>query len=131
MGFFSFFNKDIAEPVEAVGNVIDKLFTSDEERVQAEIIKRKLEMKPALVQAEITKVQVSHRSMFVAGARPFLMWVCGSGLAFAFIINPVLEWLMPEVGKPTLPLDAMMEFVLAMLGLAGMRTVEKLKGVAK
>ncbi|MCP4791558.1 MAG: hypothetical protein GY881_15110 [Gammaproteobacteria bacterium] len=131
MGFFSFFNKDIAEPVEAVGNVIDKLFTSDEERVQAEIIKRKLEMKPALVQAEITKVQVSHRSMFVAGARPFLMWVCGSGLAFAFIINPVLEWLMPEVGKPTLPLDAMMELVLAMLGLAGMRTVEKLKGVAK
>ena len=132
MGFFSnLLGRGAAEPIEAVGNIIDQVFTSDEERVQGEILKQKLAMKPALVQAEITKVQAGHRSMFVAGARPFLMWVCGFGLAFAFIVNPILEWLFPTVGKPELPLDAMMELVLAMLGLAGLRTAEKLKGVAK
>jgi hypothetical protein len=59
------------------------------------------------------------------------MWVCGLGFLFAFVINPILMWLMPEVGAPELPLDVMMELALAMLGLAGLRTIEKIKGVAK
>jgi hypothetical protein len=87
-------------------------------------------MKPALLQAEISRVQAGHRSIFVAGARPFLMWVCGLGFLFAFVINPVLQWLAPELGSPELPLDAMLELTLAMLGLAGLRTVEKLNGKA-
>lgn len=132
MGLFDFFSgKAAAEPIEAVGNVIDQLFTSDEERDQAEIIKTKLAQKPNLVQAEINKVQASHRSTFVAGARPFLMWVCGLGFLFAFLINPILMWIWPDVGAPELPLDAMMELTLAMLGLAGLRTYEKAKGLSK
>lgn len=125
------FSSAAAEPIEAVGNVVDKLFTSDEERDIAEQVKIKLLQQPALVQAEINKVQAQHRSTFVAGARPFLMWVCGLGFLFAFVINPIIQWLAPEVGAPELPLDVMLELTLAMLGLAGLRTVEKLKGVAK
>lgn len=125
------FNVGIDEPIDAVGNVLDKLFTSDEEKLDKEIIKQRLLQQPAMVQAEITKVQVAHRSVFVAGARPFLMWVCGLGFLFAFVINPILTWLMPELGTPELPLDAMMVLTLAMLGLAGMRTFEKLKGLTK
>jgi hypothetical protein len=125
------FNVGVAEPIEAVGNIFDKLFTSDEEREQAKAMMLKIQQHPALVQAEITKVQVSHRSVFVAGARPFLMWVCGLGFLFAFVINPILSWLMPELGQPDLPLDAMMELTLAMLGLAGLRTYEKSKGLTK
>tara|TARA_R110000751_G_scaffold260736_1_gene360101 strand:- start:117 stop:518 length:402 start_codon:yes stop_codon:yes gene_type:complete len=121
----------ISEPITAVGNIIDQVFTSDDEREQAAIIKQKLAMQPALVQAEISKVQAQHRSTFVAGARPFLMWVCGLGFLFAFVINPILQWLAPELGSPELPLSAMMELTLAMLGLAGLRTAEKIRGVAK
>ena len=128
MGFFSV---NAAEPIKAVGNIFDALFTSDEEREQAKAMLLKIEQHPALVQAEINKVQAQHRSVFVAGARPFLMWVCGLGFLFAFVINPILMWLIPEVGAPELPLDVMMELTLAMLGLAGLRTVEKIKGVAK
>ena len=120
-----------AEPIEAIGNIIDSVFTSDEERAQGDLLKQKLAMKPSIMQAEINKVQASHRSTFVAGARPFLMWVCGLGFLFAFVINPILQWLAPELGSPELPLDAMLELTLAMLGLAGLRTVEKLNGKAK
>jgi hypothetical protein len=121
----------VAQPIEAIGNIIDSVFTSDEERAQGDLLKQKLALKPSLMQAEINKVQAGHRSTFVAGARPFLMWVCGFGLLFAFVLNPIIEWIAPLRGSPELPLEAMMELTIAMLGLAGLRTVEKLKGVAK
>lgn len=132
MGWLSnIFTSNVAEPINAVGNVLDKLFTSDGEKLTLDIAKQRLAQQPALAQAEIMKVQAQHRSTFVAGARPFLMWVCGFGFLFAFVINPLLVWLMPDIGRPELPLDAMMELTLAMLGLAGLRTVEKLKGASK
>ena len=120
----------VAQPIEAIGNIIDSVFTSDEERAQGELLKQKLAMQPSMMQAEIMKVQANHRSTFVAGARPFLMWVCGLGFLFAFVINPILQWVAPELGSPELPLDAMLDLTLAMLGLAGLRTVEKLNGKA-
>ena len=132
MGFFSkLFSVGAAEPIKAVGDVLDNLFTSDEEELTLEIVKQRLAQKPALAQAAIMQVQAQHRSTFVAGARPFLMWVCGIGFLFAFVINPLLQWLLPDIGAPELPLEVMMELTLAMLGLAGLRTVEKLKGLTK
>ena len=119
-----------AQPIEAIGNVIDKIFTSEEEKMAGQLLLNKLALQPSLLQAEINKGQATHRSTFVAGARPFLMWVCGLGFLFAFVINPILQWIAPELGAPVLPLDAMLELTLAMLGLAGLRTVEKLNGKA-
>ena len=132
MSFFTkLFSSTAAEPITAVGNVLDSLFTSDGERLDKEIIMQRLKQQPALVQAEISKVQAAHRSTFVAGARPFLMWVCGLGFLMAFVISPILLWLFPALGAPVLPLDVMMELTLAMLGLAGLRTMEKIQGVSK
>ena len=121
----------IVEPITAIGSVLDNLITTDEERAAADLLKAKLAQQPQMAQAEINKVQAGHRSTFVAGARPFLMWVCGFGFLFAFVINPILQWLAPELGSPELPLEAMMELTLAMLGLAGLRTVEKVKGLSR
>ena len=117
-------------PIAAIGSILDELFTSDEETLNLELLKQRMAQQPNLVQAKINQVQASHRSLFVAGARPFLMWVCGFGFLFAFVINPILQWLWPEIGTPKLPLDVMLELTLAMLGLAGLRTIEKLKGVS-
>jgi len=128
MGWFT---PDIAEPIKAVGNILDDLFTSDEEKLNLENIKLRIQQRPAMIQAEINKVQAHHRSTFVAGARPFLMWVCGVGLAMAFIVNPLIEFFMPGEGLINVPLDQMMELVLALLGLATLRTFEKVKGVSK
>ena len=121
----------IKEPVEAVGSVLDSLFTSKEEKLNLEIVKQRLAQKPAMIQAEISKVQAGHRSMFVAGARPFLMWGCGVGFAYSFIVDPLLSWVLPTAEKPELPLDIMMELTLAMLGLSSLRTVEKLANKSK
>ncbi|KDC51661.1 hypothetical protein TW82_19190 [Pseudoalteromonas fuliginea] len=132
MGLLSvLFSSKAQEPINAIGSILDELFTSDEETLNLDILKQRVAQQPNLVQAKINQVQASHRSLFVAGARPFLMWVCGLGFLFAFVINPILQWLLPEIGTPQLPLDVMMELTLAMLGLAGLRTVEKLKGVSR
>jgi len=127
MGWFS---KEVAEPIEAVGNVLDKLFTSDGERLDKALLKQRLAQEPALAQAEINKVSAGHRSIFVAGARPALLWTCALGYAFAFLVNPAIQWITGLPG-PELPMDAMDKLTYGMLGLAAMRTVEKIKGVAK
>jgi len=121
----------IKEPVEAVGSVLDSLFTSKEEELNLEIVKERLAQKPAMIQAEISKVQASHRSMFVAGARPFLLWVCGLGFAYSFLIAPTLEFFLPDMSRINIPTDIMLELTLAMLGLSSLRTVEKLANKSK
>lgn len=139
MAWWSIFTgggKSIAEPVEAVGNVLDKLFTSDEEREQAKAVMEKLRQRPLELQVELNKLEAQHRSRFVAGWRPFIGWVCGVGLAFTFVINPLIEWLSIFIGVdvttgPNVPTEIMMELVLAMLGMGALRTFEKKTGVSK
>ena len=120
----------VAEPIEALGNVFDKVFTSDEERMKAEAVLKRIAQQPAILNLELNKIEAQHRSIFVAGWRPALGWVCATGLLFAFIVNPLLERFVE--GDPiNVPTEIMMELVIAMLGLAGLRTVEKLQGRAK
>ena len=117
--------------VEAAGHIINSVHTSEEERAQAKVIKQKMVMQLSLIQTEIMRVRASHRSWFVAGARPFLLWICGPGFLFSFVVNPLLQWMMSDVGAPEMPTDITMELTLAMLDLAGLRTIEKLQGFSK
>jgi len=128
--FTSLFSSAAAQPIEAVGNVFDKLFTSDEEKLQAQAVLEKLRQHPGELQVELNKIEAAHRSVFIAGARPFILWVCGVGLSFAFIVNPLIQWFTGEPG-PELPLDVMIDLVIGILGLGALRTVEKLAGRAK
>lgn len=120
----------IASPIEAIGNAVDKLVTSDEERLQAQATLEMLRQKPHILQAEINKVEAGHRSVFVAGWRPAIGWVCAAGLSVPFIINPVLQWYTGKPG-PELPIEELMPLVLALLGLGGLRTLEKFGGKSK
>lgn len=83
-------------------------------------------------QNKINLAEASSPSMFVAGARPFIMWVCGFGLAWQVLGAPFLTWGLNAAGyHPELPvLDTSWISVLLipMLGLGGMRTIEKLNG---
>lgn len=125
-----FFSPATAQPIEAVGNVLDKLFTSDAEKLDRKIIMQRLAQQPQIAQVELNKVEAQHRSLFVAGWRPFIGWVCGAGLAFTFVINPIIQWLSTSTG-PTMATDVMMELVVALLGLGGLRTLEKGLGKSK
>ena len=65
---WSFFSRPAAaEPIEAVGRVLDGLFTSDKERLSKTAALARVAQKPALVQAEINKIEAAHRSVFVSG----------------------------------------------------------------
>jgi len=125
-----------AQPIEAIGNVFDKLFTSDEERAVASQAMEKLRQHPAELQVEINKIEAAHRSIFVAGWRPAIGWVCALGLAWQFIFQPLNAYLITAMGlhiatPPTLDSNMLYNLVIAMLGMGTLRTVEKLQGRAK
>lgn len=121
------FAANAAQPIEAVGNVVDKLFTSDDERLAREEVLVRLAQQPGLAQVELNKVEAQHRSIFVAGWRPAIGWVCAASLLFPFIINPLIQWVTGRPG-PELPLEFLGELLFALLGLGVLRTTEKLTG---
>lgn len=90
----------------------------------------------ALAQIEVNKVEAANPSVFVSGWRPAVGWVCALGVFWAFLGQPVANWAVVAFGLkvsaiPVLPTDNLMELVFAMLGIGGLRTFEKIKGVAK
>jgi hypothetical protein len=118
------------DPLEAVGAILSKVFPSEEDRIQAQAVLEKIKNHPAALQVSLNEKESQHASLFVAGWRPFIGWVCGLGLANTFIINPLLQWFCGITG-PQMPLDVMIELVIAMLGLGTLRTLEKFGGRAK
>lgn len=131
MGFLSkLIGGGATAPIEAIGNVIGKVYEGKNEKLSHEEVMTSLAQNPQLWQAEIQKMEAQHRSVFVAGWRPFIGWVCGTGLGFVFVANPVIQWITGQAG-PSMPTEAMMTLVVSLLGLAGYRTVEKVSGAAK
>lgn len=125
-----------AKPIEAVGNVLDNLFTSKEEKLTAEQIKLRILQAPDMVQTEINKVEAAHRSIFVAGWRPFIGWVCGTALLYHYILRDLITWALsvwaPDItAPPNLAMEHLMTVLLGMLGLGAYRSYEKVKKVSK
>ena len=87
-------------------------------------------------QIEINKAEAQHRSMFVAGWRPFLGWGLSFAMLWHFVLAPVTIFGfaysgMPAPDLPVFDMDSLMTVLLGMLGLGGLRTVEKIKGKTK
>jgi hypothetical protein len=90
----------------------------------------------ALAQVETNREEAKHKNVFVAGWRPFIGWTCGVALAWHFILAPLVLFIAGWSGVqlPTLPefdMDSLMTVLLGMLGLGGLRSWEKTKGVAR
>lgn len=80
------------------------------------------------LQAEINKMEAQHRTIFVAGWRPFIGWVCGVALAYNFVLRDLIVWYFGSEGAPpALQMEHLMTVLVGMLGLGGMRTFEKFK----
>lgn len=88
-----------------------------------------------MAQVEVNKIGAAHKSLFVAGARPFILWTCGFSMAFNFVGLPIIETVSVLYGTPIvldpLDLEVMMPVLFGILGLGGMRTYEKRHGVAR
>jgi len=134
--------------VEAVGKIADDLFTSDKERLDAQIELQRLGIEEQKVEAgllsgqhEINKVEAGHSSIFVAGWRPAVGWVGVAAMAYQFILYPFLVWgwaALQAAGwvdqslspPPILATDALWIILTGILGIGTMRSFDKKTGTA-
>ena len=127
-----------------LGNLMDKLFPDPKAAADAklqimqmaqngELAQLDSDTKMALGQIAVNQVEASSPSLFVAGWRPFVGWICGFAFAFKFVLGPLVSMLLTASGHPVeLPVmdfTEMSTILLGMLGLGALRTVEKVKKV--
>ncbi len=89
-----------------------------------------------LAQLEINKAEAASGSLFKGGWRPFVGWICGFALLYHFILSPLIIFIVTLTGAtiPPLPefdMGSLMTVLLGMLGIGGLRTYEKQKGLTK
>ena len=87
-------------------------------------------------QLEVNRAEAAHKSLFVAGWRPFVGWTCGIALAWHFVGQPLVGFGIAVAGidtpeLPTFEMESLLTVLLGMLGLGGLRTFEKTKGVSR
>ena len=122
-----------------LGDVLDRFFPNKEEKAKAqrEIASRLTEhlAKDDIAQIQVNQQEAIHRNLFVAGWRPFLGWSCGLALFYTYLAQPVITFVLVQQGQyidlPPVDLGAMMPVLLGMLGLGGLRSWEKAKGITK
>jgi hypothetical protein len=119
--------KDIRE------SITGKAIEDPTKRAELEIKLKELENELVKGQMAINKVEAASRSLFVSGARPFVIWIGGFALAYEFIAAPFLHSLFNVYGYdfplPELDSGTLMALVSALLGIGGLRTYEKAKGI--
>ena len=87
-------------------------------------------------QIEINKAEATHKSIFVAGWRPFIGWTCGVALCWHFVLQPVTLFVCSYIGLtipelPSFDMGSLLTILGGLLGLGGLRTYEKQKGLTK
>jgi len=92
-------------------------------------------LKSDLGQMDINKQEAASSSLFVAGWRPMVGWVCAGSLAYSFILLPMLRAILaawkPGLTIPSIDMSDLWPLMMGMLGLGGMRSWEKAKGVSR
>ena len=130
---------DLLPSISAVvQKVLDFIPDPNKRAEAAEAYQRALldaQTKEAADQRETNKVEATSASVFVAGWRPAIGWVCALALSFQYLLKPLLTW-AGGIWWPQLPAlpgldDSLWQLMFGMLGLGGLRTIEKTKGITK
>lgn len=128
--------------IPAISGLLDKIIPDPaaRDRAKLELMRGERaqdleELKAALSadisQMEVNKTEAASTDRFVAGWRPFIGWVCGVAFAYHFIVQPLLAFMLANSGRsvvlPAFDMDALFTVLMGMLGLGGLRTLEKIK----
>lgn len=124
--------------LEIGSKIIDRLWPDPVQQASAKLELLKMqqngELQKISEQLSINQVEAANPNVFVSGWRPAIGWVCATGLFTQFIIAPLSTWASTLIGHPvifpTLDMGTLMTLLTGMLGIAGLRTTEKIKGVA-
>ena len=130
------------DPISAaldLGNtLITRIFPDPAQAANAKLELLKLQQSGDLAQmtaqTDINKVEASNSSIFVSGWRPAIGWVCALALAYQYLLKPLAMGILPNFGIAIAPLpgldDNLWQLMMGMLGMGGLRTMEKMQGVA-
>lgn len=121
--------------IDPISNILDK-FVADKDLKQKLEHELKTELHRAnMAQIEVNKEEAKHRTVFVAGWRPFTGWVCATALAYHFILEPVIVFGLAlyniQLTLPQFDMASLLTVLMGMLGLGGLRTYEKKQGLTK
>jgi hypothetical protein len=115
--------------------VADSLFETENDRARARVAVIEALQRVDLGQLQLNTTEARHRSLFVAGWRPAIGWTCAFAVAYQFVIHPLLTWTFLVTGAALPPLPAfdafLWELMFGLLGIAGLRTIEKVQGITK
>jgi len=115
-------------------SIIDKFIPDPQAKIAAEAGLRDALLSVDKAQMQVNAAEAASPSLFVAGWRPAVGWCCTIAMAWSYIVQPVAVFTLAQfdalVTLPTLDLSTMMPVLLGMLGMGGLRTYEKTKGVA-
>ena len=128
-----------------IAKIIDKLIPDPQAKAQAQLDLLKLqqagefkeldaELALKLEQIKVNALEAQSPDLFRGGWRPFVGWVCGTGLAVQFLVAPLATWAAALAGHaiafPSLDMGTLLTLLGGLLGLGTLRTTEKIKGVA-
>tara|TARA_A100001388_G_scaffold267173_1_gene241020 strand:- start:8624 stop:9016 length:393 start_codon:yes stop_codon:yes gene_type:complete len=124
----------VAESIVGVaGKVLNKFVADKDLKVKLEHELKTAFHAANLAQIDLNKQEAAHQSMFVAGWRPFVGWTCGIALAYHFLIAPLLGFVLVlydiNTPMPEFEFSQLSTILMGMLGLGGLRSYEKMKGV--
>jgi len=121
--------------LKTIAKVVDDLHTSEEEKLDKKILMQRIQQKLAEKQLDVNVKEAGHRSIFVSGWRPAIGWTGAFALMFEFILSPTMEWYAKFSGlnliAPEIQTGPLLAIVTSMLGVAGLRSFEKTKGLTK
>ena len=121
--------------IDPISNILDK-FVADKDLKQKLEHELKTELHRAnMAQIEVNKEEAKHRTVFVAGWRGVTGWVCATALAYHFILEPVIVFVLAlydiQLTLPQFDMGSLLTVLMGMLGLGGLRTYEKKQGLTK
>lgn len=124
--------------LEFGGRLIDRLIPDEGKKAEAQLellkISQGQDFQVVLEQIKVNAAEAMNPSLWVSGWRPGAGWCCVAGLGYTFLLQPLLSWASAVWGFPVPPsidTEYLIYLLGAMLGIGGLRTVEKVKGVAK
>ena len=126
----------VAPIADIIGKVVEDKDKANEIAYKINTLAEKQAHEIALAQIEVNKIEAQSSSLFKSGWRPFLGWVCAAAFAYHFIMQPLVVFALAYMGfapidLPEFDMGSMMTVLMGMLGLGGLRSYEKTKGLTK
>lgn len=115
----------LVKTATGVADAIDRFVETPDEKRAAQVLIAKMKQDSNKWQAEVNKIEAGHRSMFVAGWRPAIGWICAICLAWGWIIAPICQFIYPDRTMPAIEIGQSISLIMALLGMGALRSYEK------